>query len=94
MNKLSKYALAFVIALGANGLLAYSSFKVTPEATQAERLATDGAFRDGLYLGMLAARNAEPLRPAVGRWSTERDRSTFIAGYTRGYQEVFSGIAQ
>lgn len=92
MSKLSRFVLALAIAAGANGMLANSSFRFTQDS-EAARLATDGAFRDGLYLGKLAARNAGPLRPAIGRWSTEQDRSMFTAGYERGYHDVLAGIA-
>jgi len=51
----------------------------------AERFAADGAFRDGLYLGKLAAEQGQPSSTAIGRWSTERDRSMFAEGYRRGY---------
>ncbi len=91
MSKLSKYALAFAIALGANGTLATTTFKLTPNPNREALLAADGAFRDGLYLGKLAARSGEPLRPAIGRWSTQQDRSLFAAGYERGYSEMLAG---
>lgn len=57
------------------------------------RLAADGAFRDGLYLGKLAAQSHQIARPAVGRWSTNEDRSRFAAGYSAGLQNG-SGVAQ
>jgi len=91
MSKLSKYALAFAIAVAANGVLANSSFKFTSDTEPEAPLAADGAFRDGLYLGKLAARNGERLRPAIGRWSTDHDRSMFAAGYERGYSETLAG---
>jgi hypothetical protein len=51
---------------------------------------TGAAFRDGLYLGRLAARRAEEPHISEGRWSNQADRSSFTAGYKRGYDE---GIA-
>jgi hypothetical protein len=48
---------------------------------------TNGAFRDGLYLGRLAAESGREPHVAAGRWSTEEDRSSFTAGYQRGYSE-------
>jgi hypothetical protein len=51
---------------------------------------TDGAFRDGLYLGQLAAeRGAEP-HAAIGRWATLQDRASFTTGYQRGYTEFLA----
>jgi hypothetical protein len=39
--------------------------------------ATNGAFRDGLYLGALAAKRGEEPRIAEGRWSSQPDRASF-----------------
>jgi hypothetical protein len=51
---------------------------------------TGAAFRDGLYLGGLAARRGEESHISEGRWSNQADRSSFTAGYEQGYDE---GIA-
>jgi hypothetical protein len=48
---------------------------------------TDGAFRDGVYLGRLAAQSGGEHHVAVGRWATAQDRSSFSAGYEQGYSE-------
>jgi hypothetical protein len=54
---------------------------------------TNAAFRDGLYLGRLAAeRGAEP-HFASGRWATLEDRSSFTAGYQRGYSVFLASRA-
>jgi hypothetical protein len=47
--------------------------------------AVNGAYRDGLYMGDLSAREHRPVRIPVGRWSSQRDRVLFDAGYRRGY---------
>ena len=86
MTKFFTYA-AIVIGLGATATLAINPHSLNPRTTAEVRLAADGAFRDGLYFGKLAAEYGQPLRPAVGRWSTDQDRSMFTAGYRRGYNE-------
>jgi hypothetical protein len=48
-------------------------------------LATNGAYRDGLYLGRLAAKGSMPSHVATGRWSREDDRAKFSAGYQQAY---------
>ncbi len=48
---------------------------------------TDGAFRDGVYLGRLAAESGGEHHVAVGRWASAQDRSSFSAGYEQGYSE-------
>ena len=51
---------------------------------------TDGAYRDGLFLGKFAAERGDTPHIAVARWSTVADRASFTAGYQRGYKEVLS----
>ncbi len=51
------------------------------------RFAEDGAFRDGLYLGKLAAQSRRVQRPAIGRWSSDQDRASFATGYRLGYEQ-------
>jgi hypothetical protein len=51
---------------------------------------TRAAFRDGLYLGGLAAQCGEEPHISEGRWSNQADRILFTAGYAQGYDE---GIA-
>jgi hypothetical protein len=86
MTRLLTYA-AIVVALSATATLAISQRSQEPITDAEARLSADGAFRDGLYLGKLAAESGRPLRPAIGRWSADQDRSMFTAGYRRGYNE-------
>jgi hypothetical protein len=86
MTKFFSYA-AILIGLSASATLAISPRTQSPGASAEAILTADGAFRDGLYLGKLAAERGEAQRPAIGRWSTDRDRSMFKAGYRRGYDE-------
>jgi hypothetical protein len=66
-------------------MLAINNYNVRPKESAERELAADGAFRDGLYLGKLAAERGQPQRVAIGRWLTDHDRSMFTAGYLRGY---------
>jgi hypothetical protein len=86
MTKSFTYA-AIVIGLSATATLAISPRAVKPGTAAEALFANDGAFRDGLYLGKLTAKGGQPLRPAIGRWSTDQDRAMFTAGYRRGYNE-------
>jgi hypothetical protein len=88
MTKLSAYGFAFAACLGTMAMLANSNGKVITDNGVEARFAADGAFRDGLYLGKLAAESGQPPRVAMGRWSTEQDRAMFSAGYHRGYEAV------
>jgi hypothetical protein len=74
-------------------MLAASKGIVTVQTDSDARYAADGAFRDGLYLGKLAAEAGQRLRPAIGRWSTEQDRAMFTDGYWRGYSDSLANDA-
>jgi hypothetical protein len=52
--------------------------------------ATDGAFRDGLYQGQLAIARGSEAHVAVGRWAAPQDRTSFAAGYRKGYMDSFT----
>ncbi len=77
-----------VLCLGTTALLANAGHATQRLNDASAQLATDGAFRDGLYLGKFDANAQRPASPAIARWSGERDRSSFIAGYRRGYNDV------
>jgi hypothetical protein len=93
MSKLSTCTLAIAVCLGTTAMLANNNRNAKPNTNPEALLAADGAFRDGLYLGKLAAEQGQPLRPAVGRWSTAQDRATFTTGYRRGYRDYVARAA-
>jgi hypothetical protein len=93
MNKFSAYALAFAVCAGTTAAaLAKHNFSQS-NASPAAALALDGAYRDGLYLGRLTAGGGRRSNPPVGRWSNEKDRAAFDAGYRRGYDDVLASAA-
>jgi len=92
MKILSLYAsvtYALVIALGMvpMSMLYSDRHGNRPAAIDDAAQIVDGAFRDGLYLGRLAAKSGREPRVSVGRWSTPADRLSFASGYQRGYSE-------
>jgi hypothetical protein len=87
------YALALVTCVGTTAMLAVSNHNVKSNPGVESGFASDGAFRDGLYLGRLAAESGQAPRPAIGRWSADQDRSMFAAGYRRGYSESVTSAA-
>lgn len=75
------------------------SIKETPEtsvksqaAASSQSRATDAplaaAYRDGLYVGKLAAQRGELRLAPVGRWSAQDDRDAFLAGYQQANTET------
>jgi hypothetical protein len=55
--------------------------------------ALSAAFRDGAYLGKLAAKQGETPKPPVGRWAAPSDRASFVAGYYTAYRRIVSEAA-
>jgi len=47
--------------------------------------ATSAPYRDGLYLGKLAAARGGESHISTGRWTTEADRASFQAGFQQSY---------
>jgi hypothetical protein len=82
---------ALVVGLGTG-----TAFMLAPDYSQqfanpsGSAQLTDGAFRDGLYLGRLAAQSGREHHISVGRWATTQDRSSFSAGYEQGYSEFLA----
>jgi hypothetical protein len=93
MDKLFTYALAIAVSLGTTALLTNNGRAPRQEQSVDASLAVDGAFRDGLYLGRLTAEGGRSLHPPIGRWSNERDRASFVAGYRRGYNDFLASAA-
>jgi len=92
MKILSLYA--SVIALSMVSMLYSGRHHNSSAANDNAAQITDGAFRDGLYLGRLAADGGGEPHVAVGRWATAEDRSSFTAGYQRGYSELLASRAE
>jgi len=94
MKILPLYAL--VIALGLVPMSMLSGYRHHHNPTANRNLAqiTDGPFRDGLYLGRLAAEGGSEPYVAIGRWATAEDRSSFAAGYHRGYSELLASRSE
>jgi hypothetical protein len=59
----------------------------TSEASTIDPL-NRAAYRDGLYVGKLAAQRGEQRPAPVGRWATPSDREAFLAGYEQSSAEV------
>ena len=87
MRKLSGLAAVLALFAGTAAMM-HSDRATTTSARDSAMLDGNGAFRDGLYLGRLAARQGAPMHIASGRWATAADRNSFVAGFLHGYQEL------
>jgi hypothetical protein len=85
MKKLLTYAVGIAVCLGTSAVLANSGIALRTHQVSSAEAASDGAFRDGLYLGRLTAESGRPFHAPMARWSTEKDRASFVAGYRNGY---------
>lgn len=79
--------MACVLVLGFAGTsgLVFKGMNTKPQIRAVSvEMAGDAAYRDGLFLGKLN-REAKPhMLAPVGRWSTEKDRASFVQGYRQG----------
>jgi hypothetical protein len=82
MKTISLFALALTLGMGTASMLNTD----THNSNQAVVRTADAAFRDGLYLGRLAAEAGAEPHVAHGRWATPGDRALFSAGYQEGYR--------
>lgn len=58
-----------------------------PEISTSSEEATNAAFRDGMFQGKLDIQNGRKLHLSSGRWRTDADRTSFIAGYHQALRE-------
>jgi hypothetical protein len=84
--------LAFVSLLGIGTVSGFHGNRshTLSSATDSIGQTADGAFRDGLYLGRLTAERGSASHIASARWSTDKDRASFSAGYQRGYNQFLA----
>jgi len=90
MNRFVYLILVIVIGTGTASILRSHQNHLPPGLNQSVAQTIDGAFRDGLYLGRLAAESRAEPHVAVGRWATVEDRSSFTAGYHQGYSQALA----
>jgi len=82
MRRVSILLLGIVIGAGASNMV--SGVRANVGNTKLSQHA-DAAFRDGLFLGRLDAKQGRAAHISVGRWGTALDRNSFAAGYQAGY---------
>lgn len=91
MKKVSMFLLTIALLAMASARLSLVSAHAG-DAGNSMLHANDAAFRDGLFLGKLDASNRTAQHVSVGRWATDRDRSSFRSGYEAGYRSVSETI--
>lgn len=84
MKKQSLLALVAVFSVGV-GLMARSSRGVRETSNMKQ---TDAAYRDGAYLAKIDVEKGHKAHFSSGRWATDQDRASFIAGYEHSYKKL------
>jgi len=90
--KLKKTHLGVILLAAAVASVMLGRSSSSPPTVEGEQ-ATNGPFRDGVYLAKLAAQNGEPPHISAGRWSAGADRESFVAGYKRSYEQSLTAQA-
>jgi hypothetical protein len=81
--RIAAYLLVITVSYAAGLFTPHTGVTQSQPAQTAQ--ATNGAFRDGLYLGQRDVSSGIPAHPSIGRWSSAADRAAFLAGYQQGY---------
>lgn len=92
MRMQSSYALASALGF-AMILTVGGAYRSPKSATLDTRPHGDAAFRDGMFQARRDVESQRKPRIASGRWSTDKDRASFIAGYKQTYRELAAGSA-
>jgi hypothetical protein len=87
MKRLFLLASLIALSMGTASRLRTDRHNQSSISNQTVAQTTDAAYRDGLYLGRLAAERGTEPHLAIGRWATAEDRASFTAGYQRAYSE-------
>ncbi len=93
MKTFALFTLATALGIGTASLLRTDHDNYPASSNQTVAQATDAAFRDGVYLGKLAAVHGQSAHVAIGRWATPKDRSSFTTGYQQGYNQFLASQA-
>jgi hypothetical protein len=90
--KMKKTYLGGVLLAAAAASVMLGRSTSSPSTVEGEQ-ATNGPFRDGVYLAKLAVQTGEPPHISAGRWSADADRESFVAGYKRSYEQSLTAQA-
>jgi len=95
MRNYSLWALALIVG-GSAAEMVKTGMTTTSNAPQnvaGNQQISSAAFRDGSYLGKLAAERGDAPHVAVGRWAKDEDHILFATGYSEAYRQNLIGNA-
>ncbi len=85
MKKLALSALALFV-MTASAMTVHNARRTSSRAD----VVTNAPYRDGLYLGKLAAEQGSDAHIATTRWARSKDRDTFAQGYWQSYNAALA----
>lgn len=88
MKNISLYVLVIALSVGSAAMVRSAIRAQSLNSGDSAVKQSSGPFRDGLYLGKLAAKNGDEPHIATARWSRDEDRAAFREGYERGFSQV------
>lgn len=84
MKKQLWWVLALFLCVGM-GAVGYRASRCSADIKQA-----DAAYRDGFYQAKIDVAKGRKPHLSSGRWSTDQDRASYIAGYQQTYRELIA----
>jgi hypothetical protein len=90
MNRILSYIITVIVSVTFT-LVGDMTVRASRTSARVVDNATNAAFRDGRYQAQLDAENGRKPHLSSGRWSTDQDRASYIAGYQQGYWQSLSG---
>jgi hypothetical protein len=83
MKRYAIWIVLLVVCTGAVVMAKKRGNDTVPQETRQQ--AESAAYRDGLYLGKMAAERGDAAHVATARWSSDTDRVQFAAGYEQAF---------
>jgi hypothetical protein len=93
---MKRHSLHLVALLLAVALIAWvgESMRSATVAVGSPAQLADAAFRDGVFQARIDVENGRKPHLSSGRWSTDQDRASFIAGYEQNYRALLQARAE
>jgi len=87
MKNYSVWLLALIVGGGAIQVARAGFMAGGSQGAAGNQQVSSAAYRDGSYLGRLAAEQGAAPHVAAGRWAANSDRALFAAAYNQAYSE-------
>jgi hypothetical protein len=83
MKRYAIWIVLLVVCAGAAAVAKKELSEMIPQETKQQD--ESAAYRDGLYLGKMAAERGDAAHVATARWASDTDRAQFAAGYEQAF---------